>query len=180
MRDFGYRDKQTPARIALTVYRLTVNSVIEIPGIFTIDSDKRHSTQVDTPLFVLVADTVTPFIGISKYLMRKSAEKETKTIQGIVMSAIDKYHTATGSYPAGSSDDCVSLMDTLKGNGDSQQVLKKIPKENWDGSSKPLKDGYGENMRYRPTGALGGGPLLWSRGGDRLWDTEDDIYGAER
>ena len=143
---------------------------------FNASPTRRGFTMTELLVVLLILSILLALVvGISRHLMREAARKETITTQNIVLDAINRYHELTGAYPTGDSDNCGSLMNTLSGQAEAKDLLTKLPEETRKGGSNALKDGYGEDMRYRATGGYGGHPLIWSKGGDRKWDTEDDI-----
>ena len=58
-------------------------------------------------------------------------------------------------------------------------VLLKLPADAWDTAGQEVRDGWGRAMQYHDDGALGGGPLVRSRGPDNAWNTADDIRSDE-
>ena len=66
-------------------------------------------------------------------------------------------------------------MTDLLGQPQCKDAIRDLSSEAWGGSGKPLKDGFGENMKYDKTGGLGGAPVLISKGADRQDNTSDDI-----
>ena len=147
-------------------------------------------------VLLILAILLALVVGISRYVMAKAAEEQTVAIQRIVMLAIERYRdTNGGNYPSvGVTNDCSQLMNALVYQGSlgakkaAKDVLRDLPKEAWAGGSNKLFDGYGKEMRYEPTGGLGGVPLLISCGADRKKndggdrnhaDNEDNIYSDE-
>ncbi len=136
------------------------------PGAFTL-------TEMMVVLFILGV-ILALVVGVSRYVTEEAGRKQTHSTQDVVMSAIRKYKELHDDYPP-DSDDGKSLMNTLYDDPIAKPMLANVQREAWAGYDKALKDGFEYSMRYRKTGARGGGPLLESPGPDGdFGDTEPD------
>jgi len=99
-------------------------------------------------------------VGISRYLMEEAARKQTEVTQAVLMNAVMRYKTMTGSPPG-------ALSNLVDGSApeDVRAIALKVPKDQFDGST--AKDGWGAAMTYQPAGGRGGTPVIISNGPDR-------------
>jgi prepilin-type N-terminal cleavage/methylation domain-containing protein len=132
-------------------------------------------------------------VSVAGYVMSSSSRRETEATQKVLLEAIQAFYNASNpkAYPAdhfGATPDpnnsgCV-LIAFLSGHSDPNapntaptgqtasvkaavEFLLKLPQEAWDGSwNKPVKDGWGREMRYEAAGGLGGKPVIISAGPD--------------
>lgn len=117
-------------------------------------------------VLLILALLLSLVVGISRYIMARSAEKQTEATQAVVMVAIDHYRQVKQSCPPNSAD-CASLIVELRTVPIAEEALKSLSTEAYAQKGGPLKDGFGEDMAYEQAGGLGGGPVLISKGPDR-------------
>jgi type II secretory pathway pseudopilin PulG len=156
-------------------------------------------------MFIL-AVLVALVASVGGYVMRSANEKETATIQAVLMDAIQAWHDKDTSTPKQYPPDRTGptyvpdasagiLMDYLEGRSPpsstntpqvraATEILLKLPKEAWGGpASGPVRDSWGVPMRYHATGGLGGRPVIISAGPDGKFDPspydEDNIRSDE-
>lgn len=110
-------------------------------------------------MMVLVALAV----GVSKYVMDKSARDQTITTQAILMMAVRAY----GDIPPDATG-MNTLWSKLKQVPAAKRHLEKLNSTVVSRSNKAFTvlDGYGNPMKYDSIGGLGGGPVFISGGPD--------------
>lgn len=136
-------------------------------------------TMVELLVVLLILSILLALVvGISQYVMAEAARQDTISTQKILMTAIERYREAEGSYPdvPDGNDNTGDLMDILKGHEASRPLLSDLSHEAWpDGNA--VKDGFGEKMKYDKDGGYGGVAVIISGGPDRSFSTkEDNIY----
>ena len=136
----------------------------------------RASIPVLLVLLLLAGVVVGLLVGrYGPWPRNGTAHKQTMAVGRVVMRAVGRFAESTGGYPGEDSDDCVTLMKALHEHNASREILRDLAEDYWQGPGKPLRDGYGEPMRYRATGGPSGKPVLISKGPDRQLGTPDDI-----
>ena len=108
-------------------------------------------------------------VGISRYLMEEAARKQTEVTQAVLMDAILRYKTITGSPPASLN----ALVNTSDPKLDEVKAIAlKVQKDKFDGTT--AWDGWGSIMDYQAAGGRGGTPVIISGGSDRNMTTTDN------
>ena len=112
-------------------------------------------------MMVLVALAV----GVSKYVMDRSARDQTIATQSILMAAI----RACGDTPPDAAS-MKELWSPLSEVPKARQLLEKLDSTvvNRSNNIFTVLDGYGNKMDYYPTAGLGGGPVVVSGGSDGI------------
>jgi len=118
-------------------------------------------------------------VGVSRYVIDESSAKETVVTQEVVMDAYLSYGGAVPDDPDG-KDGCVDLMKFLYGTTASKNKIAGLSASAWRGQNEPLLDGWGNKMRWRNAGGIGGTPAVISPGADAVFDTDDDIRRDKR
>ena len=110
-------------------------------------------------MMVLVALAV----GVSKYVMDRSAREQTIATQSILMAAI----RACGDVPPDATN-MSGLWSPLSVVPDALHHLERLDSTvvNRSNNVFTVLDGYGNKMAYYPTAGLGGGPVIVSGGLD--------------
>lgn len=123
-------------------------------------------------MMVLVALAV----GVSKYVMDRSAREQTIATQSILMAAI----RACGDIPPDATS-MSGLWSPLSKVPKALQHLERLDSTvvNRSNNVFTVLDGYGNKMVYSPTGGLGGGPVIVSGGldgviGDSIGTSENE------
>ena len=107
----------------------------------------------------------------------ESPKKCTAASEEIILSAINAYFDATGSYPpddGGQCHTCRKLFEATKKVGASLDILKKLPQDSIS-SDGHLVDGWDREFGYKCNGSVNGGPVLISAGPDGQFDNKDNI-----
>ena len=129
-------------------------------------------------LSAVVAEIVFRWYLRAKSHAAYSDRVETISRLNIVWEAIDVYYEEKGSWP--------DNLDALATIEKCRMVLSRLPAKCMilDSNSVAIRDGYGNNIIYSPTGGFGGRALLYSKGPDgrnhTLAEKKDNIYQHER
>ena len=122
-------------------------------------------------------------VGVASYVIDQARITETVAAQQTLISAIEAYKRATGSYPAydpnsdGTDLSVYTVVQTLKGDRAANDEQRKEIQEATMASIQVGgfdTDGFGTPMRYYARRGLGGKPLVVSAGPDGKFGDEDD------
>ena len=125
-------------------------------------------TLIEVMVVILILGILLAIGGtVTSVVLTHADEKQTVAWQKVIMEAVERYRDEEQTPP--SAADMQQLFAVLAGNATARKVLQKLPPEairkNADDSSSFL-DAWGNEMEFRPTGGLGGTPVLISSAGN--------------
>lgn len=125
---------------------------------------KRAFTLVELMVVMFVMMVLVALaVGVSKYVMDKSARDQTIATQSMLMAAIN----ACGDTPL-DAPTMDALLSQLMKVPAAKQLLEKLDSTVINRKNKvfTILDGYGNAMLYDPVGGLGACPVFVSGGPD--------------
>jgi prepilin-type N-terminal cleavage/methylation domain-containing protein len=133
-------------------------------------------------------------VGVGMKVMGAGDVGKTKSIMSIYMNAVERYREDSANTwpPTGSVTDSNDptvlrannryMSNALVSNDKYQKMLTDLPSDAIENVADPadpieyyLYDSYGNQMLFKPSGGLGGTPVLISIGPDATYNTDDDI-----
>jgi type II secretory pathway pseudopilin PulG len=147
------------------------------------ERNKAGFTAVEMCIVVLILVLgMLLLVNVADDVVRTSRERDTRTIQTIVLTALREYKQATHHYPAGDGrpDSTRSLLTALKRCSPAEQSLQRLPRGATTTQPGPavLLDGFGRPMRYYHYPQTDS-PVLLVSPGQRPDDPMDDIAASE-